>query len=209
VFAAFTFTELEASDEVLNNQGNGLSLGFSVTILYWMKNMRLSNLPLIFMFFCFLCGASDYVLGPGDKLHIVVYGEDDLTTDVKIDKSGFISFPFLDDIQVIGLSTKKIENIIREGLLGDYIVDPQVFFSIAMYRPFFIHGQVKRPGGYPYQDDLTLDKAIAIAGGLSNRASASEWKITRLVNGVKVTLEGNVLSEIRPDDIIKIEQIFF
>jgi polysaccharide export outer membrane protein len=78
-----------------------------------------------------------------------------------------------------------------------------------MYRPFFIHGQVKRPGGYPYQDDLTLDKAIAIAGGLSNRASSSEWKITRLVNGVKVTLEGNVTSEIRPDDIIKIEQSFF
>jgi len=171
--------------------------------------MRFSNLPLIFMFFCFFCGASDYILGPGDKLHIVVYGEDDLTTNVKIDKSGFISFPFLDDIQVIGLSTKKIENIIREGLLGDYIVDPQVSVSIAIYRPFFIHGQVKRPGGYPYQDDLTLDKAIAIAGGLSNRASASEWKITRLVNGVKVTLEGNVLSAIRPDDIIKIEQSFF
>jgi polysaccharide export outer membrane protein len=78
-----------------------------------------------------------------------------------------------------------------------------------MYRPFFIHGQVKRPGGYPYQDDLTLDKAIAIAGGLSNRASNSDWKITRLVNGVKVTLEGNVTSEINPDDIIKIEQSFF
>jgi polysaccharide biosynthesis/export protein VpsN len=174
-----------------------------------MKNMRFWVPSLILMFFCFLCQANDYVLGPGDKLHIVVYGEDDLTTDVKIDKSGLISFPFLDDIQVVGLSTKKVERIIREGLLGDYIVDPQVSVSIAMYRPFFIHGQVKRPGGYPYQDDLTLDKAIAIAGGLSNRASSSEWKITRLVNGVKVTLEGNVTSEIRPDDIIKIEQSFF
>jgi len=174
-----------------------------------MKNMRFWVPSLILMFFCFLCQANDYVLGPGDKLHIVVYGEDDLTTDVKIDKSGLISFPFLDDIQVVGLSTKKVERIIREGLLVDYIVDPQVSVSIAMYRPFFIHGQVKRPGGYPYQDDLTLDKAIAIAGGLSNRASSSEWKITRLVNGVKVTLEGNVTSEIHPDDIIKIEQSFF
>jgi protein involved in polysaccharide export with SLBB domain len=174
-----------------------------------MKNMRSVVSLLALMFFCFFCSASDYELGPGDKLHIVVYGEDDLTTDVKIDKSGFISFPFLDDIQVIGLSTKKVEGIIKKGLLGDYIVDPQVSVSIAIYRPFFIHGQVKRPGGYPYQDDLTLDKAIAIAGGLSNRASNSEWKITRLVDGLKVTLEGNVATEIKPDDIIKIEQSFF
>jgi polysaccharide export outer membrane protein len=174
-----------------------------------MKNMRFRILSLILLFFCFFCQASDYILGPGDKLHIVVYGEDDLTTDVKIDKSGLISFPFLDDIQVIGLSTKQLEAIIKKGLLVDYIVDPQVSVSIAMYRPFFIHGQVKRPGGYPYQDDLTLDKAIAIAGGLSNRASNSEWKISRLVDGVKVTLKGDVASKIQPDDIIKIEQSFF
>jgi len=174
-----------------------------------MKSMQSWVLSLVLAFCCFFCQASDYVLGPGDKLHIVVYGEDDLTTDVKIDKSGLISFPFLDDIQVVGLSTKKVESIIRKGLLGDYIVDPQVSVSIAMYRPFFIHGQVKRPGGYPYQDGLTLDKAIAIAGGLSNRASNSEWKVTRLVNGVKVTFEGKVASEIHPDDIIKIEQSFF
>ena len=174
-----------------------------------MKNMRFWVLLLVFICASFSCGASDYVLGPGDKIHIVVYGEADLTTDVKIDKSGFISFPFLDDIQVIGLSTKNLENVITKGLLGDYLVDPQVSVYIAMYRPFFIHGQVKRPGGYPYQDDLTLDKAIALAGGLSNRASTSEWKITRVENGSKVTLTGNVTTAIRPDDIIKIEQSFF
>lgn len=153
--------------------------------------------------------ANDYKLGSGDKINIVVYGEADLTTDVKIDKSGFISFPFLDDIQVKGLSTKEVENIITKGLLGDYLVDPQVAVSISVYRPFFIHGQVKRPGGYPYQDDLTMDKAIAIAGGLSNRASTSDWKITRIVNGKKVTIVGNVATEIQPNDIVKIEQSYF
>lgn len=171
--------------------------------------MRFWVCSLILALCSLCCKASEYELGPGDKVHIVVYGEADLTTDVKIDKSGFISFPFLDDIQVIGLSTKKLEKVIKEGLLGDYLVDPQVSVSIAMYRPFFIHGQVKRPGGYPYQDGLTLDKAIAIAGGLSNRASTSDWKITRIVNSVKVTLAGNVATEISPDDIIKIEQSFF
>jgi polysaccharide export outer membrane protein len=176
-----------------------------------MKNMRfLLLLTTLLVIFCSSISlASDYELGPGDKIHIVVYGEADLTTDVRIDKSGFISFPFLDDIQAIGLSTKELENLIKKGLLGDYLIDPQVSVSIAMYRPFFIHGQVKRPGGYPYQDGLTLDKAIAIAGGLSNRASSSDWKITRLVNGGKVTLVGNVATDIQPDDIIKIEQSFF
>jgi len=174
-----------------------------------MNNMRFWFISLTLMFCGTFCEASDYVLGPGDKIHIVVYGEADLTTDVKIDKSGFISFPFLDDIQVIGLSTKKLESIIIKGLLGDYIVNPQVSVSIAMYRPFFIHGQVKRPGGYPYQDDLTLDKAIAIAGGLSSRASSSQWKVTRMVKGVKVIIQGDVTTEVQPDDIIEIEQSFF
>ena len=81
--------------------------------------------------------------------------------------------------------------------------------SIVEYRPFFIHGQVNRPGGYPYQDDLTLDKAIAIAGGLASRASKSEWKITRIVDGKTVTMLGNVATLINPDDIIEIEQSFF
>lgn len=164
-------------------------------------------------FYLLLCSSfvysEDYQLGSGDKIQIVVYGENDLTTNVKIDKSGLISFPFLDDIQVIDLSTKQLEKIITAGLLGDYLVAPQVSVSISEYRPFFIHGQVKRPGGYPYQDDLTLDKAIAIAGGLSNRASKNDWNITRIVNGKTVIIEVNVMTQVYPDDIIKIEQSFF
>jgi len=153
--------------------------------------------------------SSDYLLGSGDQIVINVYNEPDLTTKVKIDKTGLVSFPFLEDVQVIGLSTKQVGNVIRAGLLGDYIVDPQVSVSIAVYRPFFIHGQVNRPGGFPFQDDLTLDKAIAIAGGLANRASKSDWKITRIVNGKTVTIQANVATQVHPDDIIKIEQSFF
>lgn len=166
-------------------------------------------LLVFFLLFSNFLQASEYLLGPGDQLSITVYNEPDLTTNVKINKSGYISFPFLDDIKVIGLSPKKLENVIKKGLLGDYLIDPQVTVSIAQYRPFFIHGQVKRPGGYPYQDDLTLDKAIAIAGGLGNRASKTEWKITRIVNGESVIIVGTVMTLIFPDDIIEIEQSFF
>lgn len=151
----------------------------------------------------------DYLLGVGDKIEIVVYGENDLTTRVKIARSGFISFPFLDDIQVLGLSLKEVESKVYAGLLGDYLINPQVSVSIMEYRPFFIHGQVMRPGGFPYQEDLRLDKAIALAGGLTNRASKVNWIITRTVKGDTVSIEANIATLIQPDDIIKIEQSFF
>jgi polysaccharide biosynthesis/export protein VpsN len=153
--------------------------------------------------------SDDYRLSAGDQIQIMVYGEADLTSTIKIDKSGFISFPFLPDIMVSGLSTKNLETTIADGLRGDYLIDPQVSVAIVTYRPFFIHGQVKRPGGYPFQEDLTLDKAIAIAGGLAARASKSSWNITRIVEGKKKVFEGNVSSAILPDDIIEIEQSFF
>jgi len=172
--------------------------------------MRFLNfLIFLLLLFCGQAAASDYSLGAGDQVEIVVYGEADLTTRVKIDKSGMVSFPFLDDIQVLGLSSKALEKKIADGLRGDYLIDPQVAVSIVIYRPFFIHGQVKRPGGYPFQEDLTLDKAIAIAGGLAARASKSDWKVTRVIDGVKQTFSVNVASSILPDDIIEIEQSFF
>lgn len=161
------------------------------------------------LFFLGHAAASDYKLGAGDQIQITVYGEADLTTKVKIEKSGVISFPFLSDIAVVGLSSKDLENKIANGLRGDYLIDPQVTVSIEMYRPFFIHGQVKRPGGYPFQEDLTLDKAIAIAGGLAARASKTAWNITRVVDGKKKIFDANVSNVILPDDIIEIEQSFF
>ncbi len=173
----------------------------------WIKSMRFfAVLLLLATHFTY---AADYLLGAGDKILISVYGEPDLTIKVKINKSGFITFPFLEDIKVIGLSSKTLEQTIRNGLLGDYLIDPQVTVSIVEYRPFFIHGQVNRPGGYPYQDDLTLDKAIALAGGLASRASKTAWKITRIVDGKSVVIDGKVMTVIKPDDIIEIEQSFF
>ena len=172
-----------------------------------MENVKIIIFSLLF--FIGSVTAKDYRLGAGDKIQITVYGEADLTTRVKIEKSGVISFPFLSDITAVGLTSKELENKIANGLRGDYLIDPQVTVSIEMYRPFFIHGQVKRPGGYPFQEDLTLDKAIAIAGGLAARASKSAWNITRLVNGEKSVFNANVSSVILPDDIIEIEQSFF
>ncbi len=171
--------------------------------------MRSLGVLCFLLYYISVVHAGEYLLGAGDRVEIAVYNEPDLQVNVKIGKSGFISFPFLDDVQVIGLSTEEVEEKIRSGLLGDYLVDPQVSVSISAYRPFFIHGQVMRPGGYPYQDGLRLDKAIALAGGLSNRASASDWKVTRIVDGKTMTIKVDIATQVKPDDIIKIEQSFF
>lgn len=179
----------------------------ALLILKVMNNMRFSVLLLLFL--SLQAVANDYRLGAGDEIQILVYGEADLTTKIKVNKSGVISFPFLSDIAVVGLTAKSLENKIADGLRGDYLIDPQVTVAIVTFRPFFIHGEVKRPGGYAFQEDLTLDKAIAIAGGLAARASKSSWNITRIVDGKKTVFEANISSNILPDDIIEIEQSFF
>lgn len=157
----------------------------------------------------FNCYASDYKLGPGDTIHVDVYDEQDLQVKLRIDKSGILTFPFLGDIYVIGLTTKEISRIIEDGLKGDYLIEPHVNVSVTNYRPFYINGLVNRPGGYPYQEGLTLDKAIALAGGLASRASKSDWTVTREVDGKTVKFEAVISTDVNPDDIINIGQSFF
>lgn len=153
--------------------------------------------------------SGDYKIGAGDTLNIDVYDEKDLQITVRVDKSGLLTYPFLGDIQVIGLTTKEIGVVIVDGLRGDYLIKPQVTVSITHYRPFYINGLVNRPGGYPFQEGLTLDKAIALSGGLASRASTSDWQITRIVKGKTITIDAVISTEIQPDDIINIGQSFF
>ena len=161
------------------------------------------------MFAAVPASAAEYKLGPGDSIFIDVYNEKDLQVRVQVDKSGILTFPFIGDISLIGKTTKEVATIIEQGLKGDYLIDPQVIVSITIYRPFYINGMVNKPGGYPYQEGLTLDKAIALAGGLATRASRSDWVITRTVEGKTVEIDAVISSEIKPDDIINIGQSFF
>ena len=153
--------------------------------------------------------SSEYKIGAGDTLYINVYDESDLKVNIRVDKSGIITFPFLGDISVIGLSTKEVSVVIENGLRGDYLIEPQVIVSITDYRPFYINGLVNKPGGYPFQEGLTLDKAIALSGGLASRASNSDWSITRVINGKTVVIDAVISTEVMPDDIITIGQSFF
>jgi protein involved in polysaccharide export with SLBB domain len=150
----------------------------------------------------------NYRLGAGDTIVIKVYGEDALTLETKITNSGTINYPFLGALKLNGFTIKQVEQLVYKGLKGDYFVEPSVFVGMVEYRPFYIHGEVKQPGGYPYQPGMTVNQAIALAGGLTERASEDKIAISR--EGSKVESErGNINSPILAGDTITIEQRFF
>ncbi len=152
---------------------------------------------------------SQYTLGSGDTVSITVYGQEDLSLETRLTDIGVINYPYLGEISVLGMTVSGLENFIYEGLKGDYLINPSVSVSIIEYRPFFINGEVKDPGGYPYQPGLTVDKAAALAGGYTERASKTKIFIDRSINGKQVTLNADRYMQILPGDIVNIEQSFF
>lgn len=148
-----------------------------------------------------------YRLGPGDEVAIRVYGEDDLTVQTRLGDSGVVNYPFLGEITAKGLTIAELEQLITKGLKGRYLINPVVSASIVEYRPFFLNGEVNKPGAIPYQPGMTLRKAVAVAGGFTERARRSGADLLRssAAEPRTITLD----EEIRPGDIITVKQSFF
>lgn len=177
----------------------------------------MKNVFIVFLSFLIFAGVSNaqnaafsqYTLGSGDTVRITVYGQDDLSLETRLTDIGVVNYPYLGEISVLGMTISELETYIYDGLKGDYLVNPSVSVSIIEYRPFFINGEVKNPGGYPFQPGLTIDKAAALAGGYTERASKTKIYIDRTINGKQVTLNANRYMQILPGDIINIDQSFF
>lgn len=153
--------------------------------------------------------ASGYRLGPGDVLTIRVYGEDDMTREkLRLPDSGVVSFPF-GDVSALGITVPELEELIANGLRGDYLVNPRVSVSIEEYRPFFIYGQVEKPGGYPFQPGLNLRKAVSLAGGFRERASQSKIYVVREGDAGNAARKIDLNAPIGPGDTVTVEESFF
>ena len=152
---------------------------------------------------------NNYRLGSGDKILINVYGEEDLTVETQLGESGVVNYPFLGEIKVAGMTVTQLEMRIVEGLKGDYLVNPNVHISILAYRPFFINGEVNKPGGYPFQPGLTVSKAAALAQGFTERASRSKIFVIRGDDPKQVPMKVNLNTQLRPGDVVTVEQSFF
>lgn len=160
-----------------------------------------------------ICHAADsaleqsYRLGAGDDIEIRVYGEDDMLVRTRISESGVINYPFLGSLTVKGVTVSELEQMITKGLKGAYLVDPAVSVNIVEYRPFFVNGEVNKPGAIPFQPGMTLRKAIAMAGGFTERANRSGGDVLR--GGDEKPQMLMLDAQVKPGDIITIKQSFF
>ncbi len=151
----------------------------------------------------------DYEIGEGDRIGIQVFDEPDLTMEATVGSSGGINYSYLGDIKVAGKSPVQLERDITELLKQGYLVNPSVNVSVVQFRPFFIAGEVNRPGSYPFQPGLTLDKAIALAGGLTDRASTRRMFVIKAGNKSAGESKIGLSSAVGPGDTITIREGFF
>ncbi|MBV4484954.1 polysaccharide export protein [Pseudomonas sp. SWRI153] len=153
---------------------------------------------------------TQYKLAAGDVLRIIVFGEPELSLKkIRLSDAGTFSYPFLGEISAKGLTPGQVEKIIVDGLKQGYLVDPKVSLSQIEYRSFYINGEVKKPGSYPFVPGLTLEKAIALGGGLTERASIKRVTILRGDGGATLTDDVTRSTTIAPGDTISIAQGFF
>lgn len=143
----------------------------------------------------------------GDTIAVSVYNEPDLNIKSLVDSSGVVQFPLIGTINVLGLTPSALATEISQRYNDGYLVDPVVHVSIEKYKPFYIHGEVKSPGVYDFAQALSVEQAIAIAGGLTERASSSAWFIAR--GGENEPIEVQKDTAVVPGDIITIKSSFF
>ncbi len=150
-----------------------------------------------------------YTLSAGDRLRIIVFGQDSLSNAYIVDGSGRISFPLIGLVQCRGLSTAQLETQIAHRLRNGFLREPRVSVEVEQYRPFFILGEVNQSGQYPYVNGATIQTGVAIAGGFSPRGARSYAEITRNINGTPKTAAVPITFPLRPGDTVTIKERYF
>jgi protein involved in polysaccharide export with SLBB domain len=151
-----------------------------------------------------------YTLNAGDSVRIHVYGEEDLSFDsLLVGQNGRISYPFLGELTVAGKTASQLQAELTSGLKPDYLVDPRISVSVVKYRPFFVNGEVQRPGGVDFQPGLTLRKAISLAGGFTERANKKKALVISDNDPARKEQEVGLDYKVHPGDIITVQDTFF
>jgi polysaccharide export outer membrane protein len=150
-----------------------------------------------------------YGVDTGDKLRIVVFGQDGLTNSYTVDAAGNVTMPLIGSVAARSLTTQQLARAIAERLRGGFIREPHVAIEVETYRPFFILGEVTTPGQYAYVPKMTAETAVAIAGGYTPRAYRGQVKLTRSVGGQIVRTTVPLLTRLRPGDTIMINERWF
>ena len=150
-----------------------------------------------------------YLLDTGDKLRITVFGQDDLSGEYTVDGTGAISMPLLPPISARGLTADEFEAALEIELGENLLRNPNVSIQVMEFRPFFILGEVRNAGQYPYVSGMTVQSAAAIAGGFTYRANADRVTITRNRGDRIVELGVDSTEVVMPGDTILVRERYF
>lgn len=124
-----------------------------------------------------------YLLDAGDEITITVSGEQDISMRFKIDTSGTINYPYIGDVQLKGKSPDQVSKEIADKLRGSYLQAPMVTVAVAEFRKIYLLGEVKKPDGYAWEPGMTVEKAIALAGGFTDRADRHDIRVRQAHSG--------------------------
>ena len=153
--------------------------------------------------------ALTYELGPGDKLNIITFDEEQLTGTFYVGSNGAVSLPWIGEVPAAGKTEAELRADITARLRDGYILNPQVSVQVVLYRPFYILGEVNRPGEYAYVSGLTVRAAVAMAEGFTYRANTKKVLIKR--NGIssELKLPLTATTDVEPGDTIRIVERYF
>ncbi len=154
-------------------------------------------------------GLQEYRLGPGDRLSVVVFGQDDLSGELAVDGQGRISMPLIGQVQAQYKTVNELQQIVTDLLSEEYLIDPRISVEVTNYRPFYIYGQVNKPGSYPYVSGMTVRQAIALSGGYTRRASEEPVSITRTTPDEIIDMEAYLKTVVLPGDTIEVFRRLF
>ena len=150
-----------------------------------------------------------YRLGPGDKVRVTTFGETSLSGEFFVGASGKISVPLVGELPAVGLTGREFQTSFEEALKDGYLKEPKVSVEVLSYRPFYILGEVTKPGTYPYTSDLSVLNAVATAGGFTYRANKKRVFIKRQDSDKEESFDLEPTTEVAPGDTIRIEERLF
>lgn len=150
-----------------------------------------------------------YRLAAGDRLRIIVFGQDNLSNSFSVDGAGMVSMPLIGRVRAQGLTTAELEREIEAKLRQGYLREPSVSAEVEAFRPFFVLGEVNLAGQYPFINGMTAQKAIAVAGGFTPRAVECCVEITRGAGGRTSTFSAPLSYPLKPGDTLTVQERYF
>ncbi|HXY59439.1 MAG TPA: polysaccharide biosynthesis/export family protein [Methylocystis sp.] len=146
---------------------------------------------------------------PGEKIRVTVFGEDRLSGEYEIDPGGYVSLPLAGTVKASGLSKLQLEQDLAKKFRGEFLRDPKVTVDVASFRPFYILGEVGKPGEYPFKSGLNVMSAIALAGGSTYRASRSTMLIQHIGEAGFREYPLSPTIPVLPGDLLRLPERYF